>query len=101
MTERSWKRTERAIATILGGKRVPIAGRRGADIAHRWLAVEVKHRRALPQWLKRAVAQAKAVATEHQLPVAILHENRERHSSDLVVMALADFTDWFGEAPDG
>jgi hypothetical protein len=104
MSERSWKRCEREIATILGGRRVPVTGRaRGdvPDIRHRWLSIEVKSRKYLPAWLKDAIAQARAAATEHQLPVAILHEQGARHGSDLVVMRLSDFTDWFGGAEHG
>jgi len=99
MSERSWKRCEREIASLLGGKRVPITGRsRGdvPDIRHPWLSVEVKSRKSLPAWLKDAVSQARAAATEYQLPVAILHQAVARHANDLVVMTLRDFEDWFG-----
>ena len=103
MAERAWKRTERAIASILGGRRVPITGRaRGdaPDVAHPWLSIEVKSRRSLPAWLLNAMAQARAAATPHQLPIAVLHQDGDRHSSDLVLMALRDFTRWFGDVPD-
>lgn len=83
----------------LGGRRVPVTGRaRGEapDIAHRWLAVEVKHRRTLPGWLEGAMAQAEAAAGGDQLAVVVLHEERKRHSEDLVVLRLGDFIDWFG-----
>lgn len=99
MSEKGWKRVEREIASILHGERVPVTGRaRGdvPDIRHRWLSIEAKSRRTLPAWLLKAVAQARAAATEHHLPVAILHEQGDRHSNDLVVMQLRDFQDWFG-----
>ena len=47
----AWKRTERRIAAGLAGVRVPVTGRaRGdaPDIPHDRLALEVKHRAALP-----------------------------------------------------
>lgn len=100
MSERAWKRTEREIASILHGQRVPITGRQRGDvpdIRHRWLSIEVKTRRTLPAWLKHAVLQARAAATPHQLPVAILHQEGTRHGEDLVVTTLRDFQDWFGE----
>jgi len=100
MANTAWKRCERAVASRLGGQRVPITGRaRGdvPDVAHPWLAVEVKHRRALPAWLKGALAQAEAAAQEGQLPLAVLHEAGARHDSDLVVLRLGDFAAWFGE----
>ena len=104
MSERAWKRCEREVAGILGGCRVPVTGRaRGdvPDIRHRWLSVEVKGRRSLPAWLLKAVAQARAAATPHQLPIAVLHQEGARHGSDLVVMRLSDFEDWFGRAGAG
>ena len=93
-----WKRTERRVAAILGGQRIPITGRaRGSapDVDAGWLVVEVKHRRRLPGWLRMAVAQATASAAEFQLPVVVLHEHGQHHANDLVVLRLRDFVDWF------
>jgi len=54
-----WKRSETRFADIIGGKRIPITGREELDIDHRILAVELKQREALPQWLfGKAVKQA-------------------------------------------
>ncbi len=47
MGDKRWKATERKIAALLGGRRVPVSGRgRGdaPDIARPWLALEVKDR---------------------------------------------------------
>ncbi|ARA92352.1 hypothetical protein AWN76_003645 [Rhodothermaceae bacterium RA] len=99
MPDRPWKRTERAVAERLGGRRVPVSGRsRGdvPDVAHDWLAIEVKHRRKLPGWIEDAMRQAEAAAREDQLPVAILHERGRRHDEDLVVLRLRDFEAWLG-----
>jgi len=101
-----WKRTERRIAARLNGQRVPVTGRaRGdaPDVAHDWLAIEVKHRRRLPAWLHHALAQAQACARDGQLAVVVLHEHGQHHADDLVVLRLSDFADWFGDlrpAPD-
>ena len=100
MTDKRWKATERKIAALLGGRRVPVSGRgRGAqpDIAHPWLALEVKDRAVLPLWLLDALAQAEASATTAQLPVAVLHRAGDRHDQALVVLRLADFVGWLGE----
>lgn len=91
MPEKRWKRTEREIAACLGGQRVPINGRKGADVAHPLLAIEVKSRATLPGWLRQAIGQAIAVASEGQLPVAVLHEVGTRHGADLVLLRLCDF----------
>ena len=88
-----WKAVERAVARRLGGRRVPVTGRaRGdaPDVEHPLLALEVKHRKELPQWLKEAMAQAEAAARDDKLPVVVLHEAGSRHSEDLVVLRLAD-----------
>lgn len=94
-TNKTWKRTERKIAALTGGKRVPVTGRaRGdaPDVAHDTLAIEVKHRAALPAWLHSAMAQAVASQRGEQLPIVILHEAGQRHAQDYVIMRLADFT---------
>ena len=100
MTDKSWKATERAVANLLGGRRVPVSGRgRGdaPDIAHDWLAIEVKHRKRLPKWLREAMCQAKASSGLSRLPIVVLHEAGQRHDEDLVMLALGDFVDWFGQ----
>jgi hypothetical protein len=88
-----WKRTERAVAALLGGARVPVSGRgRGdvPDIAHPVLAIEVKHRRDVPEWLLDALRQAEAAARDGRVPVAIIHRHGGRHADDLAVLRLAD-----------
>jgi hypothetical protein len=98
MTDQRWKATERKIAALLGGRRVPVSGRgRGdaPDIAHPWLSLEVKDRAALPAWLLDALAQAEASATPAQLPVAVLHRAGDRHDHALVVVRLKTFVDRF------
>jgi len=89
----SWKRTERAVASRLGGRRVPVTGRaRGdaPDVDHPLFALEVKHRKSLPGWLKTAMHQAVAAARDGRTPAVVLHEHGKYHSNDLVVLRLAD-----------
>jgi hypothetical protein len=93
----AWKRTERAVAKRLGGKRVGNTGRATADVLTLWLAIEVKSKRKLPAWLSAALGQARAAAGDTRLGVVVLHQHGERHSDDIVLMRLADFEDWFGE----
>ncbi len=62
MSQSTWKRTERDIAGIIGGERVPITGRTRGDTPDVWhdrLAVEVKHRQSIPGWLTTALTQAR------------------------------------------
>jgi len=54
----AWKRTERNVAALLGGRRVPVTGRQRGDtpdVAHPLLSLEVKHRREVPAWLTGAL----------------------------------------------
>ncbi|HEY8489548.1 MAG TPA: hypothetical protein VIO14_01015 [Dehalococcoidia bacterium] len=105
----TWKHAERRIAALLSGRRVPVTGRaRGdaPDVSAPGLAVEVKHRAALPAWLLTALAQAEAAAEGDQLPVAVLHGAGGRYADALVVVRLRDFarllaawTAWHGGDP--
>ena len=92
---RSFKQTERRIAKKLGGVRTGHLG--GTDVIASWLAVECKHRKRLPDWLKDAVRQARRNAEADQLAVCVLHEHGARSDNDLVVLTLADWLDWFGD----
>jgi hypothetical protein len=92
---RAFKGTERAVAKILGGKRLGHLG--GVDVKTRWVSVEVKHRQSLPAWLTDAMAQTKRHAEPEQLPIVVLHVEGQRHSENMVVMRLSDFQAWFGE----
>jgi len=99
MSRATWKRTERDVAGIIGGERVPVSGRQRGDqpdVRHDWLSVEVKHRQIIPAWLTTALTQAHAAVRGDQLPVAIIHRHGARHSEDIVCLRLADFTAWFG-----
>lgn len=103
MSEKRWKATERHIARLLGGRRVPVSGRgRGdsPDIAHPRFSIECKDRATLPAWLLDALSQAEASAAPAQLPIAVLHRAGDRHNQALVVLRLADFVAWCGESPE-
>lgn len=98
----TWKSAERAVARILGGRRLGPGGDR-ADVRSRWLCVEVKHRKSLPEWLHEALHQAQGYAGPGQLPVAVLHEEGTHYMDSIVCMSLRDFEAWFGRLtlPDG
>jgi hypothetical protein len=93
VSETNWKRSERRIAEILGGRRVPVSGRQrgdAPDIRHPTLAVEVKARRTLLAWIEDALQQAEASARDGQVPVAVLHQHGQRYRDALLVMRLGD-----------
>lgn len=90
---KDWKQAERRIASILGGVRVPVTGRqRGTtpDVEHETLSIEVKSRKTIPAWLLDALEQAQAASQNDQLPVAILHQDRQQYADSLCVLRLED-----------
>lgn len=102
--EKSWKATERRVAAILGGERVPVNGRiRGSapDVAHDKLALEIKHRQSIPRWIEDALAQAEASAAtrggteegDMKLAVAVLHGDGARYERSLCLLRLEDLAE--------
>ena len=89
-----WKANERAIAKYIGGKRVPITGRQrgdAPDIAHNWLAVEVKYREAVPGWIHEGMDQAEASRRGVQCPVLIIRQKRQPVGDAMICMRLSEF----------
>src|SRR5688500_17056501 len=96
MMDKTWKKIERKVADILGGVRVPVTGRRrGAapDVLHRLWSIEVKHRKALPEWLFDAMEQAEESKKSTQTPIVILHQKGQAVIDSLVVMKLSSLLD--------
>jgi len=94
---------EREIARRLGGRRIPITGRQRGDVPdveHDWLAVEIKHRKALPDYWHDAYAQAQAANDGSRLSVVIWHEKGRPHRDDYIMMRLGDFEKYFGDDSD-
>lgn len=89
----TWKSVERAIARIMGGRRVPVTGRgRGdaPDIEHYVFSLEVKHRKDLPDWLLEAMEQARAAQKDGQIPMVVLHKKNTKFERSLAVLELRD-----------
>ncbi len=62
---KDWKQAERRIASILGGVRVPVPGRRrgdAPDILHPRLSVEVKLRSKLSAWIEEGMRQSESLS---------------------------------------
>ena len=93
MTDKTWKNVERKVALYFGGERVPITGRqRGSapDVLHPDLSIEVKHRKALPDWILEAMEQAEMSRTNGQIAVAILHPKGGTIAESLTVLRCSD-----------
>lgn len=103
MTARStWKASERRFAELLGGVRVPVAGRqRGSapDIAHEAYAIEHKYGRVMSARMVEAMEQAEASAADSarqgvfKTPLVTIENVRagRRENGRFVLMRLEDF----------
>ena len=81
------KRAEKAIASILNGKRVGILG--GEDVSHPFLSIEIKERQKFAG--EKFLNQAKDNAQPGKTPIVIVHIHNQRHDEDMVMMRLQDF----------
>ena len=91
MTDKRWKRAERDVARLLGGRRLPVSGKAEPDVVTDTLAAEVKCR-TLPDWLKNALDQASGNAPEGLTPVVVLVDSqRGIKARRVVVMELERF----------
>lgn len=93
MADKLWKAAERKIASLLGGKRVPVTGRQrgdAPDIAHPVFGIEVKNWKEFPAWLLDALNQAQQSSKEGQIPLVILHMKGTKYEDSLTIMALRD-----------
>ena len=102
-----WKKVELAFAVRLGGRRIPVTGReRGwaPDVAHRWLAIEIKSRKRalsviaemMDQAVKAAAWYLRRDPSNPRLPIGIYHVSGTHLDNALVFMRLRDFEAWFG-----
>lgn len=97
MADKTWKVHERRTALALGGKRMGNRGRNTNDVEHDWLAIECKHTKKLPDWIKAAMRQAELNRdSAAKLPIVVLHELGQRSANDLVVLRMSDFVEFFG-----
>ena len=75
----NWKRFERRVAEISGGKRIPVNGRKELDVKHPYLGIECKYRKTLPGWLfKHAWGQAVSGSSNDQIPVICVGQYNSR-----------------------
>lgn len=100
MPDQAWKRFEREIATLFGGKRQPMSGAQGGgdikssslDAPFDGLVFECKLRARLPAIATEPIAQAKVEASRSgRYPIVAY---KESSGSAIVVMYARDFHDY-------
>jgi hypothetical protein len=99
MADKFWKAVERRIAKLFGTDRIGAKnGNCQPDFINDWLVGEVVCH-AVPKWIraehKQAIDRAELLQNTF-LPILVIHEKGEDASTDLVVLKLTDFVDWFG-----
>lgn len=94
MPEKRWKREERRVARLLGGKRNIQDGTSEPDVETRYVVAENKDRKTLPLWIVAALAKARAKAGSSRLGVVTV--TTRESPLILVVIDMRDFRDWFG-----
>ena len=97
MTDKPWKAEEREVAKMLGDyHRRAVDGLGSPDIDAGPWAVEVKCRKALPQWMHDAHTQAKANAGS-KTPLVVFSERKQGcKTRRYVSMAMEDWLEWYG-----
>ena len=86
------KENERAIAKLMGGKRVGILG--NEDVEHEVFSIECK---SLMRFAGvKIMEQCERNAPEGNLPISIVHIKNKSHKEDIVMLRFSDFQDWFG-----
>ena len=93
MTARAtWKASERRIAAILGGERVPVTGReRGSapDVEHEVFAIEHKYGKVLSSRFQTAIEQAQAAAEgTDKLPLVTFEHARKGSHKNIIGAAM-------------
>lgn len=94
MAEKSWKRDERRVAELIGGRRVPINGRgQQSDVTHSMFSVEVKHTERRWGLLDDAMEQAVAASRiEGKIPMVVIHyANTQTSQSAYVILRMPAF----------
>lgn len=99
MSDKPWKRRERAVAKWFGVKRIPVAvnsqdeqGRDGADVISPPWAMQVKHGYRLPTYLKDWLTGIRRVGASKGLTGVVVWAGKGQRTSDAVVVMA--FEDW-------
>ncbi len=94
--DKTWKQAERRIAGLLGGARVPLLGRKGCDLDHPVLFVEVKHRKSIAgylwdDFLAQILAGAREAGEIERVPAIALHRPGMCYGDTLICFRAGDY----------
>lgn len=92
MPNKTWKQVERDVCRYLGCERQRQDGSSSSDCyCHNGkIAVQVKHRENLPEWLLDMVLQSLGQAHTGEFPLLVLHPKGESCEDSLVILRLRE-----------
>ena len=97
MPDRTWKAIERAVCRYFDSERTGPVGKEGPDCDHKQLAIQVKHRENLPNWLLDMVEQTKEQGGG-RFPMLVLHPYGAAVEDSLAILTLAQFRQlWYNQ----
>ena len=103
MTDRAWKKEERNVARLLGGRRHPANQGGAVDVESSWLCVQVKHRRVCSlAELEGLALEAERQGQQRAKVGAVVVKRRAgkgTRTPRLVVMVESQFTAMSGRLP--
>ena len=101
--DKPWKAFERWLCRRFGGSRTGPTGKDDSDcLGTHPFALEAKHRKEIPSWLRAAINQAEVNGMKRGsdwLPLVVLHEGGTRYEDSLVLLRLGTFLEWYGPTP--
>ena len=90
MPDRTWKAIERQVCRYFDCERTGPVGKEGPDCDHKQLAIQVKHRENLPNWLLEMTEQTETQAGG-RFPILVLHPYGWSVEDCLVILPIAQF----------
>jgi len=98
VSDKTWKKSERRIATLLSGRRIPVTGERdGADVETPVFCVQVKRRRSFPLWLDVWMSGICHTARRRNKTGILVLVHPGKHATNSVVcLRMSDFVDLCG-----
>jgi hypothetical protein len=94
MADKRWKAVERNVAKLLGGERIPVTGEReGMDVRTPIFAVQVKHGRKRPSYLRTWLDGIRDAGKRGggRLGIVVWITNGEGANDGIVMMQASEF----------
>jgi len=85
------KRHERAIAKLLGGKRVGVLGNHDVEDGEGRFSVECKSAEKYPKWFEHKIKQTINNCQTGKFPLLVIHKLGQKYLDDWVIIKMEDF----------